>query len=44
MKAILLKAAGVPREVNPQAVSDYFSFLYIPGPSRSLNILSNSCA
>ena len=31
MKAIL-EVSGVPREIDPQAVSDYFSFLYIPAP------------
>jgi asparagine synthase (glutamine-hydrolysing) len=31
MKAIL-KVPGVPREIDPEAVSDYFSFLYIPAP------------
>jgi asparagine synthase (glutamine-hydrolysing) len=31
MKAIL-KVPDVPREIDPQAVSDYFSFLYIPAP------------
>lgn len=31
MKAIL-KVPGVPREMDPQAVSDYFSFLYVPSP------------
>ena len=31
MKAIL-EVPGVPREIDPQAVSDYFSFLYIPAP------------
>jgi hypothetical protein len=36
MKAILLKAAGVPREVDPQAVSDYFSFLYNSKPKVGL--------
>jgi len=31
MKAIL-QVPGVPREIDPQAVSDYFSFLYVPAP------------
>lgn len=31
MKAIL-EIPGVPREIDPEAVSDYFSFLYIPAP------------
>src|SRR6516165_1244786 len=31
MKAIL-QVPGVSREIDPQAVSDYFSFLYIPAP------------
>jgi asparagine synthase (glutamine-hydrolysing) len=31
MKAIL-ELPGVPREIDPQAVSDYFSFLYVPAP------------
>jgi asparagine synthase (glutamine-hydrolysing) len=31
MKAIL-KVPGVSLEIDPQAVSDYFSFLYIPAP------------
>ena len=31
MKAIL-EVPDVPREIDPQAVSDYFSFLYIPAP------------
>src|SRR5262249_2606093 len=31
MKAIL-RVPGVPRDIDPQAVSDYFSFLYIPAP------------
>jgi asparagine synthase (glutamine-hydrolysing) len=31
MKAIL-KIPGVPREIDPQAVSDYFSLLYVPAP------------
>jgi asparagine synthase (glutamine-hydrolysing) len=31
MKAIL-EIPGVPREVDPEAVSDYFSLLYIPAP------------
>jgi asparagine synthase (glutamine-hydrolysing) len=31
MKAIL-QVPGVSRDIDPQAVSDYFSFLYIPAP------------
>jgi asparagine synthase (glutamine-hydrolysing) len=31
MKAIL-EIPGVSREIDPEAVSDYFSFLYIPAP------------
>ena len=31
VKAIL-QVPGVSREIDPQAVSDYFSFLYIPAP------------
>jgi asparagine synthase (glutamine-hydrolysing) len=31
MKAIL-EIPGVPREIDPEAVSDYFSFLYVPAP------------
>src|SRR5262249_45986614 len=31
MKGIL-QVPGVSREIDPQAVSDYFSFLYIPAP------------
>jgi asparagine synthase (glutamine-hydrolysing) len=31
IKAIL-KAPAIPREIDPEAVSDYFSFLYIPAP------------
>src|SRR5215510_2928154 len=31
MKAIL-QLPDVPREIDPQAVSDYFSLLYIPAP------------
>jgi asparagine synthase (glutamine-hydrolysing) len=31
MKAIL-QVPGVRREIDPQAVSDYFSFLYVPAP------------
>ena len=31
MKAIL-EIPGVPREIDPEAVSDYFSLLYIPAP------------
>ena len=31
LKAIL-EVPGVPREIDPEAVSDYFSFLYIPAP------------
>jgi asparagine synthase (glutamine-hydrolysing) len=31
MKAIL-EIPSVPREIDPEAVSDYFSFLYIPAP------------
>ena len=31
MKAIL-EVPGVPREIDSEAVSDYFSFLYIPAP------------
>ena len=31
MKAIL-KVPDVPREIDPEAVSDYFSLLYIPAP------------
>jgi asparagine synthase (glutamine-hydrolysing) len=39
MKAIL-KVPGVPREIDIQAVSDYFSFLYIPTPK---SIFKNIC-
>ncbi len=31
MKAIL-EVPGVPREIDAEAVSDYFSFLYVPAP------------
>jgi asparagine synthase (glutamine-hydrolysing) len=31
MKAIL-RVPNVPQEIDPEAVSDYFSFLYIPAP------------
>ena len=31
MKAIL-EIPGIPREIDPEAVSDYFSLLYIPAP------------
>jgi asparagine synthase (glutamine-hydrolysing) len=31
MKAIL-EIPAIPREIDPEAVSDYFSFLYIPAP------------
>ncbi len=31
LKAIL-EVPGVPREIEPEAVSDYFSFLYVPAP------------
>jgi asparagine synthase (glutamine-hydrolysing) len=31
MKAIL-QFPGVPREIDPQAVADYFSLLYVPAP------------
>lgn len=31
MKAIL-EVPGVPREIDPEAVSDYFSFRYVPAP------------
>ena len=31
LKAVL-EVPGVPREIDPEAVSDYFSFLYIPAP------------
>src|SRR5215467_3832776 len=31
MKAIL-RIPNVPREIDPEAVADYFSFLYIPAP------------
>jgi len=31
IKAIL-KAPGIRREIDPEAVSDYFSFLYVPAP------------
>src|SRR4029450_12092250 len=31
LKAIL-QVPDVPREIDPEAVADYFSFLYVPAP------------